>query len=88
MSRVLTMFLIDDLFLAPFKGIRFIAQAVYDAAQDEIDNRRTALRDELNDLYMQLDVGEITEEEFDAREDEVLDALDALEEAESTLESG
>jgi hypothetical protein len=82
------MFLIDDLFLAPFKGIRFIAQAVYDAAQDEIDNRRTALRDELNDLYMQLEVGEITEEEFEAREDEVLDALDALEEAESTLESG
>jgi hypothetical protein len=81
------MFLIDDLFLAPFKGIRFIAQAVYDAAQDEIDNRRTALRDELNDLYMQLEVGEITEEEFEAREDEVLDALDALEEAESTLES-
>ena len=82
------MFLIDDLFLAPFKGIRFIAQAVYDAAQDEIDNRRTALRDELNDLYMQLEVGEITEEEFEAREDEVLDALDALEEAESELESG
>lgn len=82
------MFLIDDLFLAPFKGIRFIAQSVYDAAQDEIDNRRTALRDELNDLYMQLEVGEITEEEFEAREDEVLDALDALEEAESTLESG
>lgn len=81
------MFLIDDLFLAPFKGIRFIAQAVYDAAQDEIDNRRTALRDELNDLYMQLEVGEITEEEFETREDEVLDALDALEEAESTLES-
>lgn len=82
------MFLIDDLFLAPFTGIRFIAQAVYDAAQDEIDNRRTALRDELNDLYMQLEVGEITEEEFEAREDEVLDALDSLEEAESTLESG
>jgi hypothetical protein len=37
---------------------------------------------------MQLEVGEITEEEFEAREDEVLDALDALEEAESTLESG
>lgn len=82
------MFLIDDLFLAPFKGIRFIAQAVYDAAQDEIDSRRTALRDELNDLYMQLEVGEITEEEFEDREDEVLDALDALEEAESKLDSG
>lgn len=79
------MFLIDDLFLAPFKGIRFVAKAVHDAAQDEIQNRRTALRDELNELYMQLEVGEITEEEFDRREDEVLDALDALDEAESDL---
>jgi uncharacterized membrane protein len=79
------MFLIDDLFLAPFKGIRFVAKAVHDAAQDEIRNRRTALRDELNELYMQLEVGEITEEEFDRREDEVLDALDALDEAESDL---
>lgn len=82
------MFLIDDLLLSPFKGLRFIANAVHDAAQDEIANRRTALRDELNDLYMQLEVGEITEEEFEAREDEVLDALDALEEAESTLDEG
>jgi parvulin-like peptidyl-prolyl isomerase len=79
------MFLLDDLLLAPFKGIRFVAESVYDAAEDEIANRRTALRDELNQLYIQLDIGEITEEEFDRREEEVLDALDALEEARSTL---
>jgi hypothetical protein len=80
------MFLIDDLLLAPFKGIRFIAESVHDAAEDEIANRRAALRDELNQLYIQLDIGEITEEEFDRREEEVLDALDALEEARSTLD--
>lgn len=80
------MFLIDDLFLAPFRGIKFVAEAVHDAAQDHIENERQALRDELNDLYMQLDIGEITEEEFDRREEEILDRLEALEETESELE--
>ncbi len=80
------MFLIDDLFLAPFRGIKFVAEAVHDAAQDHIENQRQALRDELNDLYMQLDIGEITEEEFERREAEILDRLEALEETESELE--
>jgi hypothetical protein len=79
------MFLIDDIFLAPFKGIKFIAESVHDAAQDEIANRRTSLRNELNDLYMQLEVGEITEEEFDDREEEILDRLDELDDAASDL---
>lgn len=79
------MFLIDDVLLAPFKGIKFIAESVHDAAQDEIANRRTTLRNELNDLYMQLEVGEITEDEFDDREEEILDRLDALDDAASDL---
>jgi len=79
------MFLIDDIFLAPFKGIKFIAESVYNAAQDEIANRRTSLRNELNDLYMQLEVGEITDEEFDDREEEILDRLDELDDAASDL---
>jgi len=80
------MFLIDDLFLAPFRGIKFVAESVYDAARDEIENERQALRDEMNDLYMQLETGEITEEEFERREDEILDRLEALEETEAALE--
>jgi len=79
------MFLIDDIFLAPFKGIKFIAESVHNAAQDEIANRRTSLRNELNDLYMQLEVGEITDEEFDDREEEILDRLDELDDAASDL---
>jgi len=80
------MFLIDDIFLAPFRGLTFVAQAVYDAARDEVENERSALRDELNDLYMQLEVGEITEEEFDEREEEILDRLDDLRAAEEQLD--
>lgn len=81
------MFLIDDLFLAPFRGIKFVAESVYDAARDEIENERQDLRDEMNDLYMQLETGEISEEEFERREDEILDRLEALEETEAELET-
>jgi predicted ribosome quality control (RQC) complex YloA/Tae2 family protein len=79
------MFLIDDLLLAPFRGIKFIAESVHDAAREEIENERQALRDEINDLYMQLEIGEITEEEFERREEEILDRLEALDETESEL---
>jgi hypothetical protein len=80
------MFLIDDLLLAPFRGIKFIAESVHDAAREEIENERQSLRDEINDLYMQLEIGEITEDEFEQREEEILDRLEALEETESELE--
>jgi hypothetical protein len=73
------MFLIDDLLLAPAKGLLGIARAIHDAARDEVEGERTRVRDELNDLYMQLELGEITEEEFDEREEELLDRLDELE---------
>jgi hypothetical protein len=80
------MFLIDDLLLAPFRGIKFVAEAVHDAAREEIENERQALRDEINDLYMQLETGEISEETFEAREEEILDRLEALEATEDALE--
>lgn len=81
------MFLIDDLFLAPFRGLTFIASAVHDAAEDHVANEQKALRAELNDLYMQLDTGMIDEATFEAREDEILDRLDALDDLDASLES-
>lgn len=81
------MFLIDDLLLAPFRGLTFIASSVHDAAQSHVENERKALRDELNDLYMQLDTGMIDEETFDAREDEILERLDTLDTLDDTLMS-
>ncbi|WP_022834765.1 gas vesicle protein GvpG [Salisaeta longa] len=81
------MFLIDDILLAPVRGVAFIAQAVHDAAEDHIESEQRALRDELNDLYMQLDMGMIEEETFDAREEEILDRLDELHAIDASLES-
>jgi hypothetical protein len=79
------MFLIDDLLLAPLRGVHFVASSIYDAVQEEVEQERRALRGELNDLYMELEAGNITEEEFDQREEEVLDRLDELQALEEQI---
>ena len=82
------MFLLDDLLLAPARGLHFIASSIHDAAQDEVENERQALRDELNDLYMDLEAGALSEEAFDAREEEILHRLDELQDLEAALAGG
>ena len=78
------MFLIDDLLLAPFKGIFWIFQEIHDAAQQELEGEREAITATLSELYMRLETGQITEAEFDAREKALLDRLDRLQAEEAT----
>lgn len=82
------MFLIDDILLAPVRGVHFIASSIYEAAQEEVENEKRALRNELNDLYMELETGDLSEEEFEAREEEILNRLDELEQLEQELDGG
>ncbi len=82
------MFLIDDILLAPVRGLHFIASSIYDAAQEEIENERQALREELNDLYMELETGNLSEEAFEEREEEILERLEELEELDQSLDEG
>lgn len=80
------MFLIDDILLAPLRGVHFIASSIHDAVREEIENERQALRNELNDLYMALETGDLSEEAFDEREEEVLDRLDELDELQERVQ--
>lgn len=77
------MFIIDDLLISPFKGLLWVMRKVHQAAKEEIDSQGDRARAELSDLYMQLDTGRITEEEFDARERELLDKLDKIKKAQA-----
>lgn len=76
------MLLIDDLLTAPFRGLLWIFQEVADAAEQELEAEADRIKDDLRDLYMMLETGQITEDEFDAQEQELLDRLDELEEDE------
>lgn len=84
------MFILDDLLLAPLRGpvrgVHFIASSIHDAVKDEIESERQALRNELNDLYMAVETGELSEEAFDEREEEVLDRLDELDELQERMQ--
>jgi hypothetical protein len=74
--------ILDDIllapFTAPFKGLLWTARKIQEAAKDELESRSTRTRSELSELYMQLETGKITEEEFDEREKRLLDRLDQL----------
>jgi hypothetical protein len=74
------MLLVDDILFSPIKGINWIFRKIHELAQEELVGEADRLRESLTELYMQLETGEITEEEFEQQETLLLDRLDALDE--------
>ena len=72
------MLLVDDILLFPARGILWIFRAVNQAAQEEMAGEAEALQSELRDLYMMLETGVISENEYDKREKVLLDRLENL----------
>ena len=70
------MFYLDDLVMSPFKGFLFIAKEVAKAVEQEKENVRANNMADLSALHSKLESGEITEDEFDEREAELLDLLE------------
>src|SRR3990167_7177259 len=73
------MFLIDDVLLSPAKGMFYIFKQIHKAAEEEFLDEENVLA-ELSELYMMLETGKITEEEFNNRESELLNRLEQIEE--------
>ncbi len=71
------MFLLDDILLAPIKGLAAICQKVHEAAQEDLANQEKAILGTLAELHQQLEAGQIGEGEFDTRECGLLDRLEA-----------
>ncbi|QQR47028.1 gas vesicle protein GvpG [Myxococcus xanthus] len=72
------MIILDDILMAPVRSIAWIFRSVHKAVEDEQAQEQTDLRTRLSDLYQELERGEITEEQFDEQESQLLDRLDAL----------
>ncbi len=72
------MFIFDDLAKSPFKGFMFIVREVANAAQQEIAQQRADLMAQLSSLHLQLENGEIDEDDFDELEQQLLDRLEEL----------
>ena len=73
------MFIADDILFFPVKSILTIFREIYNAAVQDQADEAESLRAELGRLYLMLESGALDDMAFDAREQEVLDRLDAIE---------
>ena len=62
----------------PFKGLSWIVRQIQHAVEEEQALGAETITRELTELYMMLETGRITEEEFDAQEADLLDRLDEI----------
>ena len=72
------MFLIDNLLVAPLRGLLFVLKKIDEAVQQEVEVEEQAIMADLSALHRALDSGTITEAEFEAREQKLLHRLDQL----------
>ena len=73
------MLLVDDLLLSPFTSLLWVFKEIHEAVQQEKAGEAEAVTRSLSELYMKLETGAITEEQFAAGEKQLLDWLDEIE---------
>jgi len=71
------MFLIDSILLAPLKGVMWMGEKLGDMAQKELSDKGR-IKEELMRLQLQFELDEISQAEYDQKENELLDRLDAI----------
>jgi hypothetical protein len=73
------MFLIDDILLAPLKGVIFLAEKINEVIEKETSDEGS-IKERLMALQLKFEMDEITEEEYDEREDQLLKLLENIRE--------
>ncbi len=74
------MVLVDDLLLFPMRSLLWVFREIHNAAQQERANETESITAELSNLYMMLETGKISEEEFAGEEKTLLERLDRMQE--------
>lgn len=70
------MLLIDSILLAPLKGVVWLAQKVSQMAENELCDE-SRIKEELMELQLKFELDQISQQEYDRKEDELLARLDA-----------
>ena len=72
------MFLLDDILLAPMKGLVAVCRKVEEAAQQDLENQGKVAMLALSELHRRLEAGQIDEKDFDLEEARLLDQIEGL----------
>jgi len=73
------MLLVDDILLFPVNSILWVFREIGKIAHEELAGESQVITEQLRLLYMQLETGRISEQQFEAEEKLLLDRLDAIE---------
>jgi len=71
------MFLIDDILLAPLKGVVWLGKKINELAEKEVSDEGR-IKEKLMELQLKFELDEISEEEYNKQEKELLAQLDAI----------
>ena len=71
------MLLIDDILLAPLKGVIWLGKKINEIVEKELSDEGR-IKERLMELQMRFELDEINEEQYKKQEEELLARLDAI----------
>ncbi|MEW6087321.1 MAG: gas vesicle protein GvpG [bacterium] len=71
------MFIIDDILLAPLKGIIWIGEKINNVIEKE-QSDEGLIKEKLMELQLRFELDEISEKEYEEKEKELLEQLDDI----------
>ena len=71
------MFIIDNILLAPLKGLIWLGEKINEVVEKEVSDEGR-IKEKLLELQMRFELDEINEEEYEKHEKELLEWLDAI----------
>ncbi len=71
------MFIIDDLFMAPLKGLLFLGKKINTIVQEEFSDEGR-IKEHLMELQLKFEMDEISMEEYDKGETELLEIIERI----------
>jgi len=71
------MFILDDILLAPIKGVIWLGEKFNEVVEEEVSSEGR-IKERLMELQLRFELDEISEEEYEQKEEELLKRLDAI----------
>jgi hypothetical protein len=71
------MFLLDDILLAPLKGVIWLGSKLNEVVEQEFSDEGK-IKEQLMELQLRFELDEINEEDYERQEQELLERLEAI----------